>query len=249
MGFQYTIPAEDIKTYRGIVNLISQNLEEAVFAVTPEGVKHSGMDPSHVTLIDILIPAESFNIFVLDDDESVYTSVNVDNLNKILKRFSTKQDITVSTDHKNTLLQFEQGSKRFSIRYYDGNRDPPKMPKIESDIEFQIAPERFESALSDVAISDAYVKISVADGIDLSFSSNGDATSAKVDVEPEGISGSGSCLYSLDYLLPAAKSLKALADKGAALIIEFAEKKPIKVEHVINDTGHIRVLLAPRVEQ
>lgn len=62
----------DARAWSYIVSAISKIIEEGVFIVNPdEGIRFRAMDPSHVILLDLYVPRDSFEKFEVDEETRI----------------------------------------------------------------------------------------------------------------------------------------------------------------------------------
>ena len=228
-----TSPA-DLK--RNILAVTSITTEEALFVAKKDGIYFHGMDPSHVAMVLIDWPSSDFESYIWD--EEIRIGLPVDTLSKIVKRLPSKSlvDITVKDD----MLFLKSGSTEFKTRLIHIDSEPVKIPKIPTNVEFEIDAKKFAKIIGDVEITTHYINFQTKD-TELSFAGKGD--DGEVEIIPEIVPTFGEdyknesfSSYSIEYIKP------FINDMEGDMNLKFADNKP-----VILECGHVMFILAPRV--
>lgn len=248
MTFQ--VKTNDSDMLKSIISSISTVVEEATFTANSEGLTFRGMDPSHVALIDILLPKSVFDEYTCDDE--IKFGVRIDELGKLFKRADKKDKITLGLTNEN-LLSIKMGDKKqYELRLIETDSEDTPIPKLQYNSKFTISSKRFDEILGDVNVISDYIDVNV-NGDTLKFVGKGESGNVVInsDVNDNGVesiesSEESTGTYSLIYLMP---MIKAMGTSAGFTTCELSNNKPLRIEFKVADIGVIHFYLAPRVEQ
>lgn len=237
--------------WKAVASAIKTLVEEATFDATSEGLTFRAMDPSHVALVDLLMPSSSFERF--ESDKPFKFSVRVEDLVKLISRADAKDSIEISsTENDSVMIRFVNGYKReFIIHLIESSGGPAPLPKLEFDVKATLTKSIFERILGDVsAVADQVTIQAVKDK--LTFSGKSDIGAVSIGLEKNDadlldlqVKTDSKATYSVDYISNIVKSAGSASD---TLVFSFSTKKPILAEFKLNDLGaRIHFFLAPRV--
>ena len=230
-----------------VVNAIATLMEEADFTATPDKLTFRGMDPSHVAMVDVVLPSDAFESY--ECKEKTAFGVRIGRLADVIKRADKKDGIVIHVDDGR--LDVTVGNnKNFSLKLLDAGNSNTPLPKIPFENKVSLPAAMLDKILMDVKVVDDYVTMS-ADGKKAVFSGKGDDGSASISIgEESGVEvsagGTGSGTYSLEYIVPI---IKAVAGVVKQMTCEFSGAKPLRLEFQFATTGKIHFYLAPRVEK
>lgn len=237
--------------FKAVAAAIKTLVEEATFEATNEGLTFRAMDPSHVALVDLLMPNSSFEKF--ETDKPFKFSLRVEDLVKLIGRADTKDSVEFSsTEEDNIMIRFTNGYKReFIVHLIESSTGAAPLPKLEFDTKATLTRGIFEKVLGDIsAVSDQVTIQAVKDK--LTFSGKSDIGAASVSLEKNDadildlqVKADSKATYSIDYLQNIVKTAGSASD---TLVCNFSSKKPVLLEFKLNDQGaRINFFLAPRV--
>lgn len=238
--------SDDLKA---VISAISTLDEEATFVANSEGITFRGMDPSHVALIDISWPKESFEEYRCDDE--IKFGVRTAELAKLIKRADKKDDLQISITEQNMLLVQMGKKKRYTLRLMESSTQDTPLPKIAYNSKIVLSTTQFDKILGDVQVVTDYITFKT-DGSKIKFSGKGD--SGEVEISMDGSDESieeitstdqNEGTYSLEYLNPI---VKAVGNTTGLITCEFSDHKPLRVEFKVSNIVRIHFYLAPRVE-
>ena len=237
--------------WKAVAAAVKTLVEEATFEATNEGLTFRAMDPSHVALVDLLMPNSSFEKYEVD--KPFKFSLRVEDLVKLVGRSDGKDSVEMSsTDEDMIMVRFTNGYKReFSIHLIESTGGAAPLPKLEFDTKATLTKSIFEKVLSDISVVSDQVTIQ-ATKEKLTFSGKSDVGKADVglgkgdaDVLDMQVGAESKATYSIDYLIGILKALGSVAD---TVMMEFSTKKPMRLEMKLNDQGaKVTYFLAPRV--
>jgi len=230
---------DDIKA---VVAMISTVVEEAVFNCTSEGITFRGMDPSHVALIDISLPAEMFETYTCEED--VQLGIRIADFGKLIKRADKKDGLDIAVIDNQ--LRVVIGKKTYTMKLLADTGLEKKVPNIPYSTSFDISVGELDKLAGDIEVIADYIYFVAKDGL-LTFGGSGDNGDVVAEAELENLISEedGRAEYSLEYLRPAIKSLGSTV--GFANI-HFSNNKPVKIIFKIGGVGSITYYLAPRIQ-
>lgn len=237
--------------WKAVAAAIKTLVEEATFEATSESMTFRAMDPSHVALVDLLMPNVSFEKYEVD--KPFKFSLRVEDLVKLIGRSDSKDSVEfASTEEDAVSVKFANGYKReFTIHLIESSGGAAPLPKLEFDTKATLTKSIFEKVLSDISVVSDQVTI-LATKDKLSFSGKSDVGKAEVALEKNDadvldlqVGAESKATYSIDYLIGITKAVGGVSD---TLLAEFSTKKPIRLEFKLNDQGaRVHYFLAPRV--
>lgn len=238
--------------WRAVAAAIKTLVEEATFEATTEGLTFRAMDPSHVALVDLLMPNSSFLSYDVGEKPFKF-SVRVEDFVKLIGRADAKDSLSISSAEDDAIsLTFADGYKReFTIHLIESSGGAAPLPKLEFDTKVTLTKSIFEKLLGDIsAVADQVTIEATKDK--LSFAGKSDIGKANIqlakndaDILELQVKAGSKATYSVDYLQNITKTAGSATD---TLTLEFAEKKPVKLFFKLNDQGaSLSFWLAPRV--
>ena len=237
--------------WKAVAAAVKTLVEEATFEASTEALTFRAMDPSHVALVDLLLPNTSFEKYEID--KPFKFSLRVEDLVKLVGRSDTKDSVEMSsTDEDMIMVKFVNGYKReFSIHLIESSGGSAPLPKLEFDTKATLTKAILERVLSDISVVSDQVTIQAMKE-KLMFSGKSDIGKADIGLEKTDadvldlqVSAESKATYSIDYLVGILKALGGVAD---TVLVEFSTKKPMRLEMKLNDQGgKLTYFLAPRV--
>jgi len=232
---------------KGIIDVTSPLVNEVKFNINSKGIFLRAVDPAHVAMIDLNINKKAFEEYNADDLE---LGVDMDKLSSIM-RLSTSGDI-VSLDYDETanrlIITIGNLVRKMSLIDTAGMPDP-KMPNLNLPAKVIIkASEINRGVKASEAVSDHLAVIVNKDNFELFAEGDTDTVNLKLpkDLLVELTSDSNyKSLFSIDYFSNMIKPVKG----DDNITIHLGNDNPIKLEFdIANNKGHVKYLLAPRIE-
>ena len=237
--------------WRAVAAAIKTLVEEATFDATDQGLTFRAMDPSHVALVDLQMPNSSFEKYEMD--KPLKFSVRVEDFVKLVNRADSRDSLSISSAEDDAIsLTFANGYKReFTIHLIESSAGAAPLPKLEFDTKVTLTKSIFEKLLGDISAVADQVTIE-ATKEKLSFSGKSDVGKAAIalakndaDILEMQVKADSKATYSVDYLVSITKTAGSASD---TLVMELANKKPIRLTFKLNDQGaNLTYFLAPRV--
>jgi proliferating cell nuclear antigen len=240
----------DAKDFKKIVESVSNLVDEICFEVDEQGIKANAMDPSHVALVSVNIPKESFDEY---DSDAHDIGVDLEALKKIMSRAKSNEKLTLELDMEKNKLDVilkNEGTRKFSISLYDVSSSNVKVPEIEYPNEVMIKAGTFVESLKDAELVNDHVSLKITEEGKFIVYSKGDINTNETVLDRDNesiielkISESSKSTYNLAYL----KDITKATSSEDVLHIHLGTDMPVKIEYLIGDTKLI-YLLAPRIE-
>jgi proliferating cell nuclear antigen len=225
-----------------VVEVISELVTEVRIKFNESGLSITAMDPANVSMVQFLLPKNSFSQFESGDE---VLGINLDNLKRILRRSGPGSSLIMEKKDNLLNIQIQDRIKRnFNLSLIDVESEEKEMPELEFSSRVELNSSDFIDLIEDcIVVADACSFmiqdgkfIAEASGLNSAMSEfSGDE--AKIDAE------NCKSRYSLEYLQKFIKGAK-LSEKT---ILRFANDHPLKIDFK-NDFMELSFLLAPRVE-
>lgn len=255
MGF--TLKLENSRILKGIVETLSGIIDETQFRVNPTEFTISAMDPSRICLLKLSIKKDNFDQYQCDKESKI--GLNLDDLDKILKRCATDDSIELIFSEKDQKIKIKmqrEGSSRsrtFSLALLDIDIEEIPMEnllKIEYPSRWVIDPQFLVEAIKDAEIYSEILNIKAVEDQGLVFSSSGQIGEMEYnlslkDLLETDVKGSNTGSYSLTFL----KAILKISSITEKLEISLKTNNPLKMNFNLLEGGELYYFLAPRVEE
>ncbi|MFX1237141.1 MAG: proliferating cell nuclear antigen (pcna) [Promethearchaeota archaeon] len=252
----FKLKLENSRILKGLIETLASIIDETEFQVTPKELTISAMDPSRICLLKLSIKKDSFDAYECDKDSKI--GLNLDALDKILKRSATNDSIEIDfadSDNKIKIKMKREGASRmrtFSLALVQMDIEEIPMDNllsIEYPSTFVISPDFLVEAIKDAEIYSEIFNMKAEEGQGLIFSSVGNIGEMEYDLQTDDLiesnlieTSSGS--YSLTFL----KAILKLSSITEKLEISLRTDHPLKMMFNLIEGGELHYFLAPRVE-
>lgn len=252
----FVLKVENSRILRAIIDTLSSIIDETTIVVTPEEFTIKAMDPSRICLLKLVIKKEGFDDF--ECNKACNIGVNLDDFDKILKRASSNDSITLEYQEEEQKIRIKMKreastrTRSFSLALIDIEYEEVPMDnlmKIEFDAIWDMNIDHFNEALKDAEIYSEILNVKATENEGLLFSSSGQIGEMQYDfslddlLEPD-ISEENTGAYSLTFL----KSILKIAAITENFKISLKTDHPLKIEFGLLEGGRLNYFLAPRVE-
>ncbi len=235
-----------------IIDALATIIDIATINISEKGVSVKAMDPSHVAMVDLNMPAGAFTEYTCE--KSMPIRINLTDLNRFMKRGSAGDSLELSLDQKLNKMKIKFKSKSgksrrtFSLGLLteDEEEEVPS-PKLDFDSKFSLKADALQRAIKDAQIVGDYITFTISDEL-LTLEASGDSGDVTIEVEELTeltTKGKQSAMYSLEYLVDIIKA----GSVSQIVTVEFSTEMPLKFEFPLINEGKITYLLAPRVEE
>ncbi|MEM1644369.1 MAG: hypothetical protein QXL96_00635 [Ignisphaera sp.] len=245
----------DARIWRYVLKELAEFLETVGIRFSPtEGVKLKAMDPSHVMLVDLSIPATAFEEYNVEKEDTLL--IPLDPVAKILRRAKkTDKLMIVSDGSKLTLGLLSKGGveRVFTLPLLTGSYEEIPELSIEFETQAKILGPTFAVALSILEEIGDVLKIkAVKEGISLISSSELSeieipftvATGSLIDYQPPLSVDEITNAYSMDYM----SMLTSIAKLAETITIKLGKDMPCEISLELTSGTQLKVYIAPRAE-
>ncbi|KAJ3416297.1 proliferating cell nuclear antigen [Chytridiales sp. JEL 0842] len=250
---------EQASTLKKTIEAVKELVSDVNFDCNDSGIALQAMDNSHVALVALLLRSSAFEPYRCDQNLSL--GVNVGSLAKILKCADNTDILTIRADQgRDTLsLQFESKkgdrTSEYDLKLMDIDSEHLGIPDTPYDGTVKMSSVEFQRICRDMSfLSESLVIDATKDGV--KFSASGDIgngsvyikNGASIDDEDEvattiQIEAPVSLTFSLKYLINFTKATPL----SSTVCLSMSNDVPLLVEYKVNDVGHIRYYLAPKI--
>jgi len=253
----FTLKLENSRILKGIVETLSSIIDETEFRVTPKEFTITAMDPSRICLLKLSIKKDDFDEYQCNEESKV--GLNLDDLDKILKRSAANDSIEIDFKQKEQKIKLKmqrEGTNRtrtFSLALLDIDTEEIPMEnllKIEYPTKWVIDADFLVEAIKDAEIYSEILNIKAIENEGLLFSSSGQIGEMEYnlttdDLIESNLSETSTGAYSLTFL----KAILKIAPITEKLEISLKTDNPLKMIFNILEGGELSYFLAPRVEE
>lgn len=235
-------------------------LEDITFDCNTDGMAMQGMDSSHTALISIDLPSDMFSTYKCTSPVSL--AFNVERVLIVLKSAGPNDGLSIMTDSGEDGIEMQLNSPnddkstKFRLKRIDVPSESVAIPEHSFRAKLGLSSNGFSQLVKSLSQVDDSVVVRCNEGA-VSFSVRDelmDATTTfnagvmhenpEEEVEVD-VTESCRVSYSLRYL----KSFATAAPLSSRVTLSFASRFPLLVEYALNDGGHVRFYLAPKVDE
>jgi len=254
----FVLKVDNSRILRAIIETLSSIIDETTIVVTPKEFTIKAMDPSRICLLKLVIKKEGFDEFECNKECKI--GLNLDDFNKILKRSSSNDNITLEYQEEEQKIRIKMKredstrTRSFSLALLDVDIEEVPMDnllKIEFNAIWDMNIDHFNEALKDAEIYSEVLNVKATEGEGLLFSSSGQIGEMRYNFSLEDLfesdisEGESKGAYSLTFL----KSILKIAAITENFKISLKTDHPLKIEFGLLEGGALKYFLAPRVEE
>jgi len=232
---------------KGVIDVTSPLVSEVKLNINSKGISLRAVDPAHVAMINLEIDNKAFEEYKADDME---LGIDMDKLAGIMRLSTSGDMVSLEYDETANRLIITIGNlvRKMSLIDTAGMPDP-KMPNLDLPAKAIIkASEINRGVRASEAVSD-HLAVSInKDNFELFAEGDTDTVNLKLPKElliELTSKGEYKSLFSIDYFSNMIKPVKG----EDTVTIFLGNDNPVRVEFDIADKkGHVKYLLAPRIE-
>ena len=253
---EFTIKLNESKILKVLIEMLSVVFEEIKINVDKSGIYVNITDPSRICMLRLVIKSSSFDTFEVNGNSSV--CLNLEDLNKILKRIPAQDELTLSFSPETQKLKIQtkpeekERLRTFSLANLDLDIEDVEMGTLLSmayDCIWTFDITLLENMLKDAVIYNETISIEVIEET-VSFKTSGmigeyDCEIDESDLIECDFEGNQSGTYAINFL----KSICKLGSIIEKLEISLKSEHPLKVKLGLVEGGGIYFFQAPRVEE
>ncbi|MBM3199944.1 proliferating cell nuclear antigen (pcna) [Candidatus Woesearchaeota archaeon] len=230
------------------VGIISELVNEVTFKLDKDKIEITAMDPANVAMVMFKMLSSAFVEYDIKGAQDL--SVNLDNLNQVLKRAKPSDTIILETvDNKLKITLKGERTSTFSLSLIDVEESEQKIPDLKFDVKVEMPSVVLSDAVDDMEIVSESVAL-IAESNKITVQSEGRFNAAKVEVPAtEGIiikmkDSRVLSKYSIEYLKKIVKGSKI----AETVDLNFGREYPLRADYKIMDRLMLSFILAPRVD-
>jgi proliferating cell nuclear antigen len=243
-----------------ITESIKDLVTEANFDCSSTGVSLQAMDSSHVSLVALLLRAEGFDHFRCD--RSISLGINLASMGKVLKCCNNDDIVTMKAEDTTDTMTFmfeNQSQDRisdFELKLMDIDSEHLGIPDTDYKAMIQMPANEFQRICRDLQILGDTVTIAVGkDGV--KFSVSGEMGSGNMTIrqntavdtkEEEQVTIEMEEPVTLNFALRYLNFFTKATPLSGSVCLQLSKDVPLVVEYKMEELGHVRFYLAPKIE-
>jgi len=244
------IISKNIVEWKAILQTISEIVDEAMFICNQDGITFRGIDPSHVSLLDITIPKSSFESY---ECHSTFFGVKVEDFKNIISIASNDDVLEIIIENPNKVNIRIHGSldMKYDLGLIERSEVNLPIPKVESRSKISLSPSILSKIISSIEKISDYITINSISN-QIQFIGNGDVGKAMINLDRNNqelsqldVREDTSAIYSLEYM---AKIIRDIGRTSTIVNMEYGTKTPIRMVFEMPSATKVEYYLAPRVE-
>ncbi len=242
----------DARIWRYMISSIEKIIEEGVFVATEEGLSLRALDTSHVAMIDLFYPRDSFDEWNVEGE--AYFGVSFKEFSKVLRRAQKNDELVLEVENTFLKVIFSDpslGDRTFKIPQISLSFEKLPEPKIEFTVRAKMFSTTFGDVIKDLeTIGETLIIRASEDGDKLIMESKGDIEQVEVEL-PLGTSLIELQVDSPDrsaYLIDYFSQMRPAAQVADTVSLSYAEYAPIKVDMEYSGGGRLTFYVSPREE-
>ena len=243
-----------------ITEAMKDLVTEANFDCSTTGISLQAMDSSHVSLVALLLRADGFDHFRCDRNISL--GINLSSMGKVLKCCNNDDIVTLKADDQADTMTFmfeNQSADRisdFELKLMDIDSEHLGIPDTDYKSTVKMPASEFQRICKDMAILGDTVTIAVGkDGVKFSVAGelgSGNMTirsNTSVDTKEEDqVEVQFDEPVALNFALRYLNFFTKATPLSGTVLLSLSKDVPLVVEYRLEDLGHIRFYLAPKIE-
>jgi len=243
-----------------IIESMKDLVNEANFDCSSTGISVQAMDSSHVSLVALLLRSEGFDHFRCD--RSISLGINLQSMAKVLKCCNNDDIVTLKSDDNGDTMTFmfensnQDRISDFELKLMDIDSEHLGIPDTDYKCSVQMPASEFQRMCRDLAILGDTATISVTkEGVKFSVSGemgSGNMTirqQSSVDTKDDDqVNIEMDEPVSLNFALRYLNFFTKATPLSGSVILQLSKDVPLVVEYRIEELGHIRYYLAPKIE-
>jgi len=246
------------RVFKQIIDAIKDLVQDTNIDIDEEEMSIQAMDSSHVSLVQVTLRSNGFDHYRCDKASKL--GISTANMTKILKCAGNDDIITLKAeeDGDSLTLMFESPSQDriadFELKLMEIEAEHLGIPDTEHKCSVKMPSTEFQRIIRDLGVlGDTCIISCTKEGV--RFSVSGDMGTGNVLVraraseKPEeqvviDMEEATTLSFALRYL----NFFTRATSLGPHVIISMSPGVPIDVEYPIEDIGHIKFFLAPKID-
>jgi proliferating cell nuclear antigen len=233
------------------VDTVSVLVDECKVRLDEDGLSIKAVDPANVGMVELDIPAESFESYEADDE---LLGLNLVRFEDIVGMANKGDIVEMELDEETRKLTIRIDGLRYTLSLIDPDsiHQEPNVPDLDLPGDIELAGREIRRGVKAAGMVSDHMAFGVSGDDDTFYMrAEGDTDDVRVDLSEDDVIGldtggeEAESLFSLDYLDSMAKAIP----NDAAVDVEVGDDYPVKMNFdVAGGDAHVTYLLAPRIE-
>jgi len=247
------------------VDTVSVLVDECKVRLDEEGLSIKAVDPANVGMVELDIPADSFESYEADDE---LLGLNLVRFEDIVGMANKGDTIVMELDEETRKLTIRIDGLRYTLSLIDPDsiHQEPNVPDLDLPGDIDVAGRELRRGVKAAGMVSDHMAFGVSEqssdgastgSTDVSddgtfyMRAEGDTDDVRVDLGEDDLISldtggeEAESLFSLDYLDSMAKAIP----NDAAVAVEVGDDYPVKMNfELAGGDAHVTYLLAPRIE-
>lgn len=246
------------KIFKQLIESIKDLVQDANIDCSEDELSIQAMDSSHVSLVQVNLQSAGFDHFRCD--RTISLGFNSTNMSKILKCAGNDDIITLKAEDTAdalTLMFESPGQDRiadFELKLMDIDAEPLGIPDTEYQCTIRLPSGEFQRIIRDLQVlGDTCVISCTKEGV--RFSVSGDLGTGNVllrnnaaEKEEDQVIIEMEEPVELTFALRYLNFFTKATSLGGSVILSMSPEVPVVVEYPIDDWGHVKYYLAPKID-
>jgi len=250
---------EHASLMKKLMDSVRELATEANFDCSNSGMSLQAMDQSHVSLVAVMLKSEGFESYTCERNISL--GIVIESMCKILKCASNDDKLTIRADEERDKIRFIFENKKqdkvseFELKLTDIDGEHLVVQDSEYNVECVMPSSEYHRTCRDLAMLGEACTISVLSKESIKFAASGDIGTGSVVIKKRTSTKEEECVkidikeavsqtYALKYLNLFAKA----SSLSPTVKLSMATRIPLAVEFSLEDMGHVRFYLAPKID-
>ena len=241
----------DTRIWRYMIASIEKILDESVFLATSEGLSLRALDTSHVVMVDLFYPRDSFTEYEVEGEEASF-GVSFSLLSKVLRRARKEDALELRVDESSIEISLiSRGVRRFRIPQISLALERLPEPRITYTVEARLMSTTFREAVKDLEPIADVIALQAVDEDILVMRGEGDIASGEaefslsrgsmIDYRVESPDTSSYTLEYFTYMNQAAQAAEIVS-------VRYSADAPVRVDVEYQDGGRLTFYVSPRID-
>ena len=232
------------------VDTVSVLVDECKVRLDEDGLSIKAVDPANVGMVELDIPAESFESYEADDE---LLGLNLVRFEDIVGMANKGDIVEMELDEETRKLTIRIDGLRYTLSLIDPDsiHQEPNVPDLDLPGDVELAGRELRRGVKAAGMVSDHMAFGVSDDETFYMRAEGDTDDVRVDLGEDDVISldtggeNAESLFSLDYLDSMAKAIP----NDAAVAVEVGDDYPVKMNFdVAGGDSHVTYLLAPRIE-
>jgi len=249
------------RVFKQLIEALKDLVQDANIDCTADEISIQAMDSSHVSLVQVALQSNGFDHYRCD--RAISLGFNSTNMSKILKCAGNDDVITLKADDSAEVLtlMFEAPSQDriadFELKLMDINSETLGIPDTSYLCTIKMPSGEFQRIIRDLQVlGDTCIISCTKEGV--RFSVSGDLGTGNVllrnntgpsEKEEDQVMIDMEEPVELTFALRYLNFFTKATSLGPTVILSMSPEVPIVVEYPIEETGHIKYYLAPKIDE